>query len=216
MYYYQYSMKGVIKMRKGLNLETRKEMLVDMLSSGVSIPDDITKTWGSDGGFISLETLSRITGLTPYKLRKLIKAGEFPFAKYVPSGTGHTNERGSFLISWTGFKSWLGINDTDDSNNETLQKILAATEAKSQEVVTTPVQEVKVYNKGEVKAYYEKLLQNSRLLGSTPPEFSLILNAYNKGNVTRLLKEVIAFAEKVTDEELTKYGVRVVDPAPEQ
>lgn len=201
-------------MRKGLNLETRKEVLKDMVSSGASIPDDIGKAWGSNGGFISLEVLSNITGLTPYKLRKLIKAGEFPFAKYVMSGSGNPNERGSFLISWTGFKNWLGLDDTDDSKNELLQKILEANESTQEEVVA-PVQEVKIYNKGEIKEHYEKVLKDSRLGGRTAPEFRLILEAYNANEPTRLLKEVIAFTEKVTEDTLLRYGVKVVTPVPE-
>ncbi len=199
-------------MRKNLNMETRKELLKDMMASGTSVPDDLIQVWGNNGGFISIETLSRITQLTPYKLRLLIKQGELPFAKYVASQKGDKGH-GTFLISWTGFKNWIGLDDTtDDSNNETLKQIVQNQNKEPKEVKATATQ---TYNIGDVEKYYKTLVAKAKEKGTTPFEFKLILNAFDQNDPDALIDEVISFTSKVVIKYLQMYGVRLFVPTPE-
>lgn len=158
------------------------------------------------GNIISIEDLSRITGLSAYKLRNLIREGRLPFASYIEPGAGR--ERGSFIISLSGFKRWVDEDLTGGAGDLIKQRIREFNTLSRDIVKTTP------YTAGEAKENLMKVVVEAKKNKRKPPEFILIFEAIKNNNKDDLYEKVAELVEEQVQKYLSKYDVPICNVTP--
>ncbi len=167
------------------------------------IPDDLSlMQMSGEGNMLSIETLSRLTGLSPYKLRTYIKDGRLPFASYVPSESTKENGRGTFLISYSGFKRWLETDLTGNAIDIIKQRVRSYT------TVNEAVSQKKVYPQGDAKLNLLKQYKDDKSKGVQTPELFFIIDAMEHQDEEKLIAAVCDVVEAQVEKYLEDYDVR--------